>query len=107
METVTTILMLLGALAFGVVIGWIAYFILRRAQTSAWSDLATIIGTLAGATILALFDPKGAMFGAYAIGLAVGFFAYYLAYQKIVGESAIKEMLVKDGKPPLGPLGDT
>jgi uncharacterized membrane protein YeaQ/YmgE (transglycosylase-associated protein family) len=96
METFTTILQILGALAFGVVVGWIAYFILRRAQTSAWSDLATIIGTLAGATILALFDPKGAMFGAYAIGLAVGFFAYYFAYKKIMGVSAIREALQQD-----------
>jgi hypothetical protein len=85
----------IGAAAFGLVIGWMTYFILRRAKPSAISDLATIIGTLGGASIIGLFDPKGPLFASYAFGLAIGFFAYYRVYSKIVGKSAIRETLVK------------
>jgi hypothetical protein len=85
----------IGAGAFGLVIGWMTYFILRRAKPSAISDLATIIGTLGGASIIGLFDPKGPLFASYALGLAIGFFAYFSIYSKIVGKSAIRETLVK------------
>jgi hypothetical protein len=95
MEVVMLIVMFVGALAFGGVIGWTTYFILRRAKPSALSDLSTIIGTLGGATILGLFDPKGPLFAGYAIGLACGFFAYYAVYSKVVGKTAIREALVK------------
>lgn len=89
------LLLLFGAFAFGLVVGWITYFILRRSKPTALSDISTIIGTLGGATILGLFDSKGPLFAGYAIGLAVGFFGYYYKYSKIVGKSAIREALVK------------
>jgi hypothetical protein len=87
--------MLVGAGAFGLVVGWTTYFILRRAKPSAISDLATIIGTLGGATVIGIFDPKGPMFASYAFGLAIGFFAYFIIYWKVVGVAAIRETLVK------------
>ncbi|HKP04464.1 MAG TPA: hypothetical protein VJU77_14015 [Chthoniobacterales bacterium] len=95
MEKFIFLTVMAGALAFGSVIGWTTYFILRRAKPTALSDLTTIIGTLGGATILGLFDAKGPMFGAYSIGLAIGFFGYYLKYSKIVGTTAIRESLIK------------
>ncbi|HKZ86586.1 MAG TPA: hypothetical protein VJ793_23390 [Anaerolineae bacterium] len=95
MDTLLQILILGGSLAFGVVIGWITYFILRRAKPSALSDLSTIIGTLGGATILSLFDAKGPMFAMYALGLAIGFFSYYRTYRKVVGKAAIRESLIR------------
>jgi len=85
----------IGAGAFGLVVGWTTYFIMRRAKPSAISDIATIIGTLGGATIIGLFDPKGPLFASYAFGLAIGFFAYFFIYSHIVGISAIRETLVK------------
>ena len=45
-------LTLLGALCFGIVIGWICYRTLRRNQAaSGLSDIATVIGALGGAAI--------------------------------------------------------
>jgi hypothetical protein len=88
-------LMLFGAVSFGLVIGWTTYFILRRAHPTALGDLATIVGTLGGATVLGLFDAKGPLFGAYAIGLAGGFFGYYAVYFRVVGKPAIRESLVR------------
>lgn len=87
--------MLIGSAAFGLVIGWTTYFILRRAKPSAISDLATIIGTLGGATVIGLFDPQGPLFASYAFGLALGFFAYFIIYWVVVGKAAIRETLVK------------
>jgi hypothetical protein len=41
-----------GAFAFGIVVGWLTYFILRRAKPTALSDLSTVVATLCGATVL-------------------------------------------------------
>jgi uncharacterized membrane protein YeaQ/YmgE (transglycosylase-associated protein family) len=67
-----------GAVCFGVVIGWITYRTLRRSkETVAVSDIATVVGAVGGAAVTALFDqPK--LFGWYSVGLAAGFFLYLL-----------------------------
>jgi uncharacterized membrane protein YeaQ/YmgE (transglycosylase-associated protein family) len=65
-----------GALVFGLTVGWMAYRILRqRAGTSWLSDLIALLGVMAGAAILALLR-SDVLFGWYAIGLVLGFFAY-------------------------------
>jgi hypothetical protein len=67
-----------GAFGFGLVIGWFTYFVNRhRKDEITLADVATIIGALGGAAVLALFPAKSALFGAYGVGLAVGFFAYF------------------------------
>ncbi len=40
--------------------------------------LVTVIGVLGGGGILALFPAKTDLFGAYGIGLCIGFFGYFL-----------------------------
>src|SRR5262245_56932774 len=66
----------LGALFFGLVIGWISYRTLRlTAGTTALSDIATIIAVVGGAAVTALFR-SDVLFGLYCVGLALGFFAY-------------------------------
>src|SRR6266852_5312332 len=66
----------LGALFFGLVIGWISYRTLRlTAGTTALSDITTIIGAVGGAAVTALFR-SDVLFGLYCLGLALGFFAY-------------------------------
>jgi hypothetical protein len=71
----------LGAFAFGVVLGWFAYFTNRyRKGDVQFSDLSTLLGVIGGGAVTALFgDAKTALFGAYGLGLAVGFFAYFIA----------------------------
>lgn len=69
----------IGAVLFGIVIGWITYRTLRRnAASTGISDIATVIGAVGGAAVTTLFDASG-LFGLYAIGLAVGFFGYLIA----------------------------
>jgi len=67
-----------GAFAFGVVIGWFTYFVNRYRAEVTLADVATVIGALGGAAVLALFPAETALFSAYGIGLAVGFFGYFL-----------------------------
>src|SRR5436309_3062137 len=69
---------LVGALCFGVVIGWVTYRTLRRSKTNGLSDIATILGAVGGATVTALFRRDTGDFGAYCIGLLIGFFAYLI-----------------------------
>jgi cell wall-associated NlpC family hydrolase len=77
-----------GALAFGLVIGWYVYYVNRyRKGDVQIGDITTIIGTIGGGAVLALFDRNSDFFGAYAIGLAIGFFLYFLVLIILVGVS--------------------
>jgi len=85
MTTVATGLQLWGAGAFGFLIGWYVYYINRhRKDNVQLSDLATVLGVLGGGAVLALFPAKSDLFGAYGIGLAAGFFAYFLVLVVLV-----------------------
>ncbi|HFE66334.1 MAG TPA: hypothetical protein ENJ93_03640 [Chloroflexi bacterium] len=73
-----TNLQLAGAFGFGMLIGWYVYYINRyRKGDVQFSDLSTVIGILGGGAVLALFPAKTDLFGAYGVGLAVGFFSYF------------------------------
>lgn len=67
-----------GALCFGLVIGWVTYRTLRRKEgNAALSDIAAVIGAVGGGTITGLYK-QATLFGWYSIGLAIGFFLYYI-----------------------------
>lgn len=68
-----------GALAFGLVIGWITYrtLHLREDEKVGLSDIATVIGAVGGAAITGLFEEE-ILFAAYSIGLAGGFFLFLI-----------------------------
>jgi len=75
-----------GAILFGVVVGWITYRTLRRSKEgAALSDIAAVIGAVGGAAITGLFDSE-ALFAWYSIGLFVGFFVYL-----ILGVTVLKD----------------
>ncbi len=83
-----SLIQLAGAASFGLVIGWYVYYLNRyRKGDVQVSDLVTLIGVLGGGAILALFPAKSDLFGAYGIGLAVGFFAYFVTLLILVGIS--------------------
>jgi ABC-type protease/lipase transport system fused ATPase/permease subunit len=67
-----------GAGCFGLVVGWVTYRTLRRKEgTTQLSDLASVIAAVGGAAVTKLFDNPN-LFGWYCIGLAVGFFLYFI-----------------------------
>jgi len=68
----------LGALCFGIVVGWITSRALRRSTSNSLTDIATVIGSVAGAAITGIWQPNTNAFGYYCIGLFIGFY-FYLA----------------------------
>lgn len=87
--TTATLVQMLGAGGFGVIIGWYVYFINRyRKEDVQFSDIATVIGIIGGGAVLALFPAGTDLFGAYGIGLFIGFFAYLLTLTMQVRRSS-------------------
>jgi hypothetical protein len=97
----------LGAMGFGAVVGWYLYFINRyRKGDVQLGDLTTVVGAIGGAGVLSLFDNKSDAFGAYGIGLAVGFFGYLLFLIALVrSSSAFTSDWFLDGRRPSPPDG--
>jgi hypothetical protein len=89
-----------GSVLFGVVVGWVTYrTLVRRAGAVALSDIATVIGAVGGGAVVSLFDNKH-LFGLYAIGLAIGFFAYLLVFFLLNGGKRTGEVM-GDGEQPV------
>lgn len=80
---------LLGAGAFGAIIGWYVYYVNRyRKGDVQFSDLTTVLGIVGGGGVTQLFGGGNAeLFGAYGIGLFIGFFAYLLVLVGLVSKS--------------------
>ena len=79
---------LIGAGAFGAVVGWYVYYINRwRKDDVQLSDIVTLLGAIGGAAVLALFPAKSDLFGAYGIGLASGFFVYFFVLVVLVNKA--------------------
>jgi hypothetical protein len=75
----SSLLQLLGAGAFGALMGWFVYYTNRyRRNEVQFSDLVTLVGIIGGGAVLALFPAKTDLFGAYGIGLFLGFFGYFV-----------------------------
>lgn len=74
-----------GSIGFGMVIGWITYYTMRKnTQQPTLADITVIMSALIGPAVLAVFpapvEGKQTLFGYYGIGLAVGFFLYYIIF---------------------------
>jgi hypothetical protein len=77
MQQATTVQML-GAGAFGFLIGWFVYYINRHRSAPVWfADIAGLLGAVGGGAVLALFPAGTDLFGAYGIGLFLGYFGYF------------------------------
>lgn len=77
----------IGAICFGIIVGWVTYRTLRRSgETVALSNIATVIGAIGGGAVTALFK-SAELFGWYSIGLAVGFFGYLVLAAKVFDQT--------------------
>jgi hypothetical protein len=91
----------LGSFWFGIVIGFITYRTLKHKKDAGISDIAAVISAVGGGAVLALFPVDSGRFDSYAIGLAIGFFAYLTLSLVItwrIGESAAKTFLGDDDR---------
>lgn len=85
-QATASAIQLWGAGGFGAIIGWYVYYINRyRKEAVQFSDLSTVIGIVGGGAVLALFPTGTDLFGAYGIGLFVGFFGYFLTLLVLIG----------------------
>lgn len=79
-----------GAVAFGLVVGWVTYRTLRRKEgVSALSDVSSVIAAVGGGAVTALFK-SGELFGFYSMGLAIGFFLYLIVNWAVYGKEGVK-----------------
>jgi hypothetical protein len=63
----------IGAVCFGIVIGYVTYRTLVRTQISQVSDIGAVVAAVGGGAVTGLFDPAvGEGFGYYSIGLLAG-----------------------------------
>jgi hypothetical protein len=96
----------LGAFFFGLFLGWVLYRTLRlKAVVSGLAEIATIIGALGGAAVLALFK-SDVLFGWYATGLIIGFFAYFALDLLLYGKQEAqpwREVLAPPASAPVTP----
>lgn len=78
-----------GAFGFGLVIGWFLYLVNRyRKGDVQLGDVTTVVAAVGGGAVTALFGPTSdQLFGAYGIGLATGFFGYFLVLVAMVARS--------------------
>ncbi len=94
----------LGATFFGLIVGWMAYWILRlRAGAFVLSALITIIGVIGGAAVIALFK-SDVLFGWYSVGLVIGFFAYFAVVLILYGKQEVQPWRIEQIPPPPAPL---
>lgn len=78
-EATTPLILLIGSGCFGAILGWLIYYTNRyRKGAPQFSDLVTIVGIIGGGAVLKLFPAGTDIFGAYGIGLAIGFFLYFI-----------------------------
>src|SRR5229473_3629015 len=93
----------LGAVFFGLVIGWISYRTLRlTAGTNLFSAIAIIIATVGGAAVITLLKDE-VMFGWYAIGLVIGFLVYFAIGLGFFGKKGLhfwRRLLLQHPFPP-------
>ncbi len=67
-----------GAGCFGFVVGWLTYYVNRHRRDEVHlGDLITLVGVIGGATVVGLFGRGTEQFGAYGLGLFLGFLSYF------------------------------
>ena len=75
-------LLIAGAIAFGLVLGWVTSTLLCRGARGGLTDLAIVVGALAGPAVTHLHPPGSNACGAYCVALAVGFFVRLLVARR-------------------------
>jgi hypothetical protein len=95
--------MAVGAVCFGIGIGFITYrTLVRTTQRAAISDIAAVIGAVGGGAVTGLFDPEQTdLFGWYSIGLVSGMAVFFVLYLVMNGRDDTAKVM--SGKTITGP----
>jgi hypothetical protein len=80
------VVMSVGAVCFGLTVGYITYRTLTRSTKTSIADLTAVIGAIGGGAVTGIFDPhQGDLFGWYSIGLLAGVAVFFLLHLKLNG----------------------
>ncbi|GAA2797597.1 hypothetical protein [Kribbella solani] len=83
----------LGALCFGVVVGWVTYrTLIRRTDRAALTDISAVIAAVGGGAVTGLFKSP-TLFAWYSIGLAGGFVMYFVLFWIFNGNKKLGEVM--------------
>ena len=73
----------IGAVLFGLVVGWFsARLLARRASSAHVSHIAAVIAVAGGGYVTVMSGDRG-LFGMYAIGLFIGFVGYAAVFHRL------------------------
>jgi hypothetical protein len=73
----------IGAVLFGLVVGWFsARLLARRAGSAHVSHIAAVIAVAGGGYVTVMSGDRG-LFGMYAVGLFVGFIGYAAVFHRL------------------------
>jgi hypothetical protein len=99
--TAAPVLQLVGAGLFGLVIGWFCYFVNRhRHEDVKLTDVAGFAAAIGGGAVLTLFPSSSDLFAVYGIGLAAGFFGYFVVLCVLVRRAGWGARFLLDGRVP-------
>jgi hypothetical protein len=99
-ENVLMVIVGLGALCFGLLVGWIVSRILRQQAGLPWlQNLIALAGIIIGAAVLALFRDAG-LFGWYAVGLLLGFLVFLALGVVLYGKQELQSWRGETLAPP-------
>ena len=78
----------LGAICFGIIIGWVTHRTLRRSNEAvSLGNIAAVAGAVGGGAVAAIYKPGSDAFGYYSIGLVIGFFVYLLLASTVLKDN--------------------
>jgi hypothetical protein len=87
-----SVLQIVGTACFGAVIGWFLYHVNRhRIEGVELGDIVTVIAAVGGSAVTALFPAGTDLFASYGIGLAAGFFGYFVVLLLLVRASIARQ----------------
>jgi hypothetical protein len=90
-----------GAVCFGVTVGYLTYRTLARTtEKAAISDLAAVAGAIGGAAVTGLFAPGTSLFAWYSIGLLAGMALFFVIFGRLNGFQHLAAVMnVRTGVP--------
>jgi hypothetical protein len=93
----------IGALIFGLVVGYITYRTLARTVgKTAIGDLAAVVAAIGGGAVAKQYEAAGHVFAWYAIGIAAGMAFFFAVFRVMNGKEATAAIM---GVPPAASEG--